>query len=54
MLLKHNKGTDTFQYQNFEVKVLWDLFELGFNGFYVMVLVNFELGLRRIVEELGR
>ncbi|AES81973.1 hypothetical protein MtrunA17_Chr7g0265801 [Medicago truncatula] len=52
LLLKQNKGTDTFQYQNFEVKVLWDLSDAKYdegpepvNGFYVMVLVNSELGL---------
>ncbi|GAU16030.1 hypothetical protein TSUD_339010 [Trifolium subterraneum] len=47
-----NRGNETFQFQNFEVKLLWDLSEAKYedgpepvNGFYVMVLVDSELGL---------
>ncbi|XP_004494145.1 uncharacterized protein [Cicer arietinum] len=52
LLLRKNKGTETFQNQNFEVKVLWDLSDAKYDegpepvtGFYVYVLVNSELGL---------
>jgi hypothetical protein len=52
LLLMKNRGTETFQFQNFEVKLLWDISEAKYeegpepvNGFYVMVLVNSELGL---------
>lgn len=51
--LKKNKGNEKFQFQNFEVKVLWDLSIANYdegpepvNGFYVVVLVDSEIGLQ--------
>ncbi|CAJ2632408.1 unnamed protein product [Trifolium pratense] len=51
LFLMKNRGTETFQFQNFEVKLFWDLSEAKYDGpepvnrFYVMVLVDSELGL---------
>ncbi|KAJ1418865.1 hypothetical protein SESBI_15465 [Sesbania bispinosa] len=51
--LRKNKGRETFQAHNFEVKLLWDLSGAKYDegpepvgGFYVVVLVDSELGLR--------
>ncbi|KAE9585409.1 hypothetical protein Lal_00017992 [Lupinus albus] len=51
--LGKNKGTETFQVQNFEVQVIWDISDAIYyegpdpvEGFYVIVLVDSELGLR--------
>ncbi|KAK7294983.1 hypothetical protein RJT34_17884 [Clitoria ternatea] len=52
-LYRKKKGNETFESHNFEIQVLWDLsvakYEEGpkpVGGFYVVVLVNSELGLR--------
>lgn len=62
--LRKNKGNETFQSQNFQVQVLWDLSDAKYEegpepvgAFYVVVLVDSELGLRlgdknSLIEEL--
>ncbi|KHN18735.1 uncharacterized protein LOC114407170 [Glycine soja] len=62
--LRKIKGNETLQSQNFKVQVLWDLSDAKYEegpepvgAFYVVVLVNSELGLRlgdknSLIEEL--
>ncbi|XP_050910438.1 uncharacterized protein LOC127125685 [Lathyrus oleraceus] len=51
-VISKNRGAETFQFQTFEVKLIWDLSTAKYNegpepveGFYVVVFVNSELGL---------
>ncbi|OIW05114.1 hypothetical protein TanjilG_02587 [Lupinus angustifolius] len=50
---RKNKGIETIQHHNFEVQVLWDISDAKYyegsepvEGFYLILLVNSELGLR--------
>ncbi|OIW11328.1 hypothetical protein TanjilG_20477 [Lupinus angustifolius] len=52
LLLQKNKGTETFQVYNFEVQLIWDISDAIYyegpepvKGFYIIVLINSELGL---------
>lgn len=51
-VISKNRGAETFQFQTFEVKLIWDLSTAKYNegpepveGFYIVVFVNSELGL---------
>ncbi|KAL5060176.1 hypothetical protein RYX36_031780 [Vicia faba] len=51
-VISKNRGAETFQFQIFEVKLIWDLSTARYDegpepveGFYIVVLVNTELGL---------
>ncbi|KAL5058758.1 hypothetical protein RYX36_030362, partial [Vicia faba] len=50
-VISRNRGVETFQFQSFKVKLIWDLSTAKYdegsepiNGFYIVVFVNSELG----------